>query len=118
MSCNLCSSDNKIAGPIWIGNIFDKSFLNVAINNTDDSNLLKLYENALLESSLPPLYYVTDNISQNLKISSFPVETILSQLNENNFTSSKTVLHSTGFRTNANINEINDILSKSSTRNI
>ena len=58
---------------------------------------------------MPPLYYVTDNISQNLKISSFPVETILSKLNENNFISSRTVLHSTGFRTNANVNEINKI---------
>ena len=118
LSCNLCSSDNKIAGPIWTGNIFDKSFLNIAINNTDDSNLLKLYENALFESSLPPLYYVTDNISKNLKISSFPVETILLKLKENNFLSSKTILHSTGFRTNANIEEINSLLSKISTSNI
>tara|TARA_B100000029_G_scaffold501768_1_gene575862 strand:+ start:63127 stop:64287 length:1161 start_codon:yes stop_codon:yes gene_type:complete len=118
LSCNLCSSNNKIAGPLWIGDIFDKSFLNIAINNTDDSNLVKLYRNAISESSLPPLYYVTDTISQNLKISSFPVETILSKLKENNFLSSKTILHSTGFRTDANVEEINSILSKTSTSNI
>ena len=118
LSCKLCSSNCKLAGPIWLGAIFDKDFLNKAIDLSNDSNLTKLFQIAISESSLPALYYVTDNISQNLKISSFPVETILSQLNENNFTSSKTVLHSTGFRTNANINEINDILSKSSTRNI
>ena len=92
-------------------------------NNIDfynQHNFIKknFYENALLESSLPPLYYVTDNISQNLKISSFPLETILSKLKENNFSSSKTVLHSTGFRTNANIEEINSLLSKISTSNI
>ena len=118
LSCDLCSSNCKLAGPIWIGDIFDKSLLNISINNSTDSNLTKLFEIAISESSMPPLYYVTDNISQNLKISSFPVEAILSKLNENDFISSRTVLHSTGFRTTANVNEINKILSESSTENI
>ena len=69
LSCDLCSSNCKLAGPIWIGNIFDKSLLNISIDNSTDSNLTKLFEIAISESSMPPLYYVTDNISQNLKIS-------------------------------------------------
>ena len=79
---------------------------------------MKLFEIALTEISMPPLYYVTDVISKNLGISSFSIDRIISKLHDYNLTGSRTILHPTGFRTNGNINDINRILSESSTNDI
>ena len=109
-SCNLCDADCKIAGPLWTGKLFDKLLLTESLKLSINTKLTKLLEIALTEVSLPSMYYVTDKISQDLRISSFSVEKIVEKLQNHGFESSKTVFNPKGFRTNGNISDINKLL--------
>ena len=55
---------------------------------------------------MPGTYYTVDEIASIMKASPPKLEKAIASLRENDFLSSVTVFNPTGFRTNANINEI------------
>ena len=109
--CNICSSNGLIAGPLWVGPIFNKETISQTLKQDISTNVSNLLTLSLDEISLPPTYYETDNISKILNISSFAVSDIIDRLISNGFTSSRTIFSSKGFRTNATFSEIKKILS-------
>jgi tRNA (guanine26-N2/guanine27-N2)-dimethyltransferase len=108
--CELCKSKISIAGPLWIGKIFDKAFIknmideipNLKINKSCEKTLHKCLD----ESEMSPTYFTLDEIAKKVKSSPPKLEKIISNLKENGFTSSVTSFNPTGFRTNAKIDEI------------
>ena len=100
-----------IAGPLWVGPIFNKETISQTLKQDISTNVSNLLTLSLDEISLPPTYYETDNLSKILNISSFAVSDIIDRLISNGFTSSRTIFSSKGFRTNATFSEIKKILS-------
>ena len=112
-TCELCQSENKIAGPLWIGKIFDKEFVKNMINEIPDviveKSCEKILQKCLDESEMPGPYYTLDEIASKLKSSPPKLENVISSLKNLGFISSSTSLNPTGFRTNANVEQIKKI---------
>ena len=75
---------------------------NLAIDKTCEKILYK----CLNESEMQATYFTLDEIASKMKSSPPKLEKAISNLQKNNFLASATAFNPTGFRTNANINEI------------
>ena len=110
LECELCKSKTRIAGPLWIGKIFDKEFVENMLleipNVKVDKNCEKILNKCLAESEMPGTYFTLDEIASKMKSSPPKLENAISNLQKNNFLASVTAFNPTGFRTNATINEI------------
>ena len=108
--CDLCNQENSIAGPLWIGKIFDREFIQNMIlevpNLEVDKNCEKTLGKCLAESDMPVTYFTLDEVASKMKSSPPKLENAILNLQKNNFQASITSFSPTGFRTNANINEI------------
>ncbi|HMK32317.1 MAG TPA: tRNA (guanine-N1)-methyltransferase, partial [Nitrosopumilaceae archaeon] len=64
--CNLCSSKMKIAGPLWIENLYDKDFVDAMVSEEKnlkvDESCLKFLEKCQEEVDMPPTYFTLDEI--------------------------------------------------------
>ena len=113
--CELCTSKNNIAGPLWISRIFDKKFVNNMILKISelsvDKNCEKILRKCLAESELPGIYFTLDEIASKMKSSPPKLEDAINNLQKNGFVASPTSFSPTGFRTNANIKEIITVFS-------
>ena len=115
--CELCKLKTSIAGPLWIGKIFDKEYVknmideipNLEINKSCEKTLYKCLD----EAEMPAIYFTLDEIAKKIKSSPPKLEKIILNLKEKGFTSSVTAFNPTGFRTNANINQIIEIFKSS-----
>jgi len=108
--CELCKLKIDIAGPLWIGSIFNKEFIQnmlLEIPNLEvDKACEKTLNKCFIESEMPGMYFTLDEIASKMKSSPPKLEKVISSLQENKFLASITSFNPTGFRTNANINEI------------
>ncbi len=115
IKCHLCDAELMYAGPLWIGNLFEKKFVEEMIkeepNFAVDKNCSKILQKCLLESEMPGTYYTLDEIASKMKSSPLKLEKAIEKLQENGFRASPTSLEPTGFRTNASIDEIKRIFS-------
>lgn len=108
--CQVCNSELMNAGPLWIGNLFEKKFVEQMIQ--EESNLVvdkacsKILQKSLFESEMPGTYYTLDEIASKMKSSPLKLEKAIEKLQENGFSASPTSLEPTGFRTNARIDKI------------
>lgn len=111
--CELCKSKIDIAGPLWIGEIFDKKFIEnmlIQIPNLQvDKICEKILNKCLLEAEMPGAYYTIDEIAKKMKASPPKLGDVIKKLQENSFVASVTSFNSTGFRTDAKINKIIEI---------
>ena len=108
--CELCKLRISSAGPLWIGKIFDKEFIQNMILEIPNLEVDKICEKTLFkclaESEMPCTYFTLDEIASKMKDSPPKLETAIKNLQKNNFFASSTSFCPTGFRTSANINEI------------
>ena len=108
--CEMCGKEIKLAGPLWIGEIFNKEFIQSMISELPklnvEKNCIKTLEKARDESEMPVAFYTLDEIASRMNSSPLKLEKAISCLRENNFIASPTSFSPTGFRTNATINEI------------
>jgi len=111
--CELCKLKISVAGPLWIENIFNKEFVqNMFDENTKletDKNCEKILLKVIEEAEMPATYFTIDEIASIMKSSPPKLEKTVASLRENGFLSSVTAFDPTGFRTNANVNEIIEI---------
>ena len=108
--CELCELKISIAGPLWIGEIFNKEFIQNMILEIPDLKVDKVCEKTLYkclaESEMPGTYFTIDEIASKMKSSPPKLENAVSNLQKNNFLASVTSFDPTGFKTDAKINEI------------
>lgn len=113
--CELCQSENKVAGPLWIGRIFEKAFIEEMIRQIPDfqveKSCEKILQKCLLESDMDATYFTLDEIASKLKTSPPKLQDIIENLEKNGFASSPTSFCPTGFRTNADIRQIMELFS-------
>ena len=114
LECELCKSKTSIAGPLWIGKIFDKEFVENMLQEIPNYKVDKICEKTISkcvkESQMPATYYTVDEIASKMKSSPPKLEVLIDNLQKNNFKSSVTAFCPTGFRTDAKINEITKII--------
>lgn len=110
IECELCKSKLSIAGPLWIGKIFDREFIQDMLTEIQKLKVSKICEKMLYkcieEAEISYPYFTLDEIASKTKSSPPKLEKILSNLNQKGFLSSSTSFNPTGFRTNARIDEI------------
>lgn len=113
-SCSLCGADLELAGPLWVGALFDREFaesmLGEASNYSVDKKCVKSLQKCVLESQMPACYYTLDEIAEVLRTSPLPLQETILRLQRNGFSASPTSFNPTGFRTNCTIDKIKEIL--------
>ena len=114
-SCEICNGSIDLAGPLWIGQLFEKQFLETIKdeipNYIVDKNCEKVISKSILESEKPGTYFTLDEIASKMKVSPLRLDRAISKLESNGFVASPTSLNPTGFRTNARIDQILEIFS-------
>ncbi len=124
MDCSTCHNKVTIGGPMWISSIFNKELITQIIDSIDDESAshtresIKLHSNvlkdfftiALNELDDYPYHYINDEIGKVLKKKVLSIVNIIELLNENGYLSSRTIFASNGFKTNASIMDIKNIL--------
>ena len=108
--CRKCGHETEIAGPLWIGKLFDKEFVRKMKNVKNDLIIDKRCERILdrseLEAELPAAYYTLDEIASTMKSAPLKLNDAIDRLTSNGFRASMTSLNPSGFRTNCEIDEI------------
>lgn len=112
--CSLCGADLELAGPLWVGALFEKEFveamLGEASNYPVDKKCEKSLQKCVLESQMPACYYTLDEIAEALGMSPLPLQETILRLQRNGFSAGPTSFNPTGFRTNCSIDKIKEIL--------
>ena len=73
---------------------------------TVDKVCEKTLQKCLAESEMPGIYFTLDEIASKMKASPPKLEDAIKNLQKNGYLASSTSFSPTGFRTNANIDEI------------
>ena len=113
--CKICYSKLNVAGPLWIGQLFEKEFV-MKMNEmvpklVVDKRCEKILEKCILESEMPPIYYTLDEIASKMKKSPLKMKNMIIKLQDAGFVASTTSLNPNGFRTDCSIDEILKLLS-------
>ena len=114
-SCIQCGHTYQIAGPLWLGDLHDRKLLKNVVTSKD-TNLGRRHANvldrAIEEIGMPPTYYVVDNISKRLLVSSPRLSTLLKELRAEGFKSCRSSFHPRGVRTDAPVEILSSIIKK------
>jgi tRNA (guanine26-N2/guanine27-N2)-dimethyltransferase len=118
--CGLCGNSFNLAGQLWVTRLFDKIFIekmdtsypkrsgtcvenNSAVNRSILSACLEEHDDI-------PYYFVTDEIATKLKTSPYSIEKVIERLSGSGYRASKTSFNTRGFKTDARIKDILDLL--------
>jgi len=108
--CEICNSKLDVAGPLWVGQLFEKEFV-MKMNEmvpklVVDKRCQKILEKCILESEMPATYYTLDEIASKMQKSPLKMKKAIKKLQDAGFVASPTSLNPTGFRTDCRIDEI------------
>jgi tRNA (guanine26-N2/guanine27-N2)-dimethyltransferase len=109
-TCNICSSKAKLAGPLWIDRLHDKSFVDSMIseekNLTVDKSCAIFLEKCQEETVMPPAYFTLDEIAHRKQTAPPSLANIIEKIKSIGHKATKTSMNPTGFKTDATIDEI------------
>jgi tRNA (guanine26-N2/guanine27-N2)-dimethyltransferase len=114
--CPECRKKMDYAGPLWIGPIFDKTFVGeMQLTNThsafrNSAKISKLLNLTKGEADAPPTYYVIDKLSGKVGVAAPSVAGVLKTLGEGGFTAASTHFNTRGIRTDASAFEMKNVL--------
>jgi len=113
--CEICHSKLDVAGPLWVGQLFEKEFV-IKMNEmvpklVVDKRCEKILEKCVLESEMPPTYYTLDEIASKMQKPPLKMKNMIKKLQDAGFVASPTSLNPNGFRTDCSIDEIIKLLS-------
>ena len=111
--CRKCAQDTEIAGPLWIGKLFDKEFVrkmkDVKTSLTVHKKCDRIIERSEEEAELPAAYYTLDEIASMIKSAPLKLNDAIERLRSHGYKASMTSLNPGGFRTNCEIDKITQI---------
>jgi tRNA (guanine26-N2/guanine27-N2)-dimethyltransferase len=114
--CSECGSKMSVAGPLWLGRIFDKKFCE-SMELEAKQNMFRLGEKtrkilalAKNEAEAPLTYYVVDKLCGALGSPVPPIKKVVEALNKHGFCSCLTHFHSMGIRTTASVTQMKGVL--------
>jgi tRNA (guanine26-N2/guanine27-N2)-dimethyltransferase len=107
LKCEECGNEYSVAGPLWIGSLFEEEFVKkmskeyTHLNHLHSKRLTRLLKEVEEELNEPPTYFVIDKITDKLGISVPPVKKVLQKIRSKGFTATPTHFNPRGIRTNA-----------------
>lgn len=108
--CRACNVENAVAGPLWTGALFDRMFVQDMAGMIPSLGLGRdcsgILEKAIQESEVPGAYYTTDEIAARTRSSPPRLGSLISVLRNRGHLASPTAFSPTGFRTDADMSEI------------
>jgi tRNA (guanine26-N2/guanine27-N2)-dimethyltransferase len=114
-SCERCNSKIESAGPLWIGGLHDRDFVNSMASEckkfTVDKACERILANCQKEIGMPATYFVLDEIARKMQAAPKSLEKTIDKLQKAGFKASPTSLNPSGFKTDARIDEILQLLS-------
>ena len=109
-TCEVCGAKLESAGPLWIGNLFDKAFVDTMITEQKKFLVDKSCEKTLFkcqgEIGMPSTYFTLDEIARKKQCAPLSLSKIIEKLENNGYNASQTSLNPSGFRTDARIDKI------------
>ena len=117
-TCPVCGEKLIHAGPLWLGNIQNKEFIQSMINEIENKKIntekqaLKLLNSCLQESDAPATFFDVHAICKSLKISAPKLDLIFDEIKNNGFKAIKTHYNPIGIKTDANIKDLEKIIMK------
>jgi len=114
--CSECGSKLNIAGPLWLGRLFDSQFVELLEN---EANQRKLGSERKIQGMLaimkteveaPITYYVVDKLCDCLNLPVPSVKKVIEALNREGYQASPTHFNSRGIRSNAPASRLREIL--------
>jgi tRNA (guanine26-N2/guanine27-N2)-dimethyltransferase len=114
-TCPVCGGRLGVAGPIWLGRIFDQDFIErmqrqLPIMESLDPRLRKLLEVTILEHDAPITYFVIDRLTDRLNIPIPKTVEIFDSLLDLGYIVTPTHFHPKGFRTDASSKVLSDVV--------
>ena len=115
-NCPVCGEKLVHAGPLWLGNIQDKEFIQKMIDESENKKIntekqaLKLLNSCLHEADAPATFFDIHSICKSLKISAPKLDLIFDELKNKGFIAIKTHYNPLGIKTDANISDLKKIL--------
>jgi len=114
--CSECGSKINVAGPLWLGKIFDRQFCELMEKETNQrpfkhrKKILKISGLIKNEVEAPITYYVLDKLCDALTLPVPPVRRVVEALRERGFQAFLTHFNSRGVRSNASAIEMKELL--------
>jgi tRNA (guanine26-N2/guanine27-N2)-dimethyltransferase len=112
--CEVCNLKAEIAGPLWIGNIYSKDFVNEMIIEEEkfevDKSCKKILERCRDETDMPPTYFTIDEIAHMKHSAPISLAKTIEKIQKAGFRASATSLNPAAFKTDARIDEILSII--------
>lgn len=130
--CRYCLRRSRLAGPLWVSEIYDKNLIDVVIKNIREDQMKiiqyddiyyasneiveKFFTIAKREIDSIPFHFLSDEFGKLLRSSTLAVGKIVQGLQEEGHLSSLTIFSPTGFKTTAHVSEIRNVICKISSR--
>ena len=113
-SCEICNAKSESAGPLWIGEMHDKTFVDSMLSEQTEFTVDRSCEKTLLkcqkEIGMPPSFFMLDEIARKMRDAPKSLEKTIEKLQKSGFNASPTSLNPSGFKTSARIDEIIQVL--------
>ncbi|UCE29292.1 MAG: tRNA (guanine(10)-N(2))-dimethyltransferase [Candidatus Bathyarchaeota archaeon] len=114
--CPECGSRMSVAGPLWLGKLFNEDFrllMEKWLNRRKlkERWILKLLSTLQSETEAPLTYYVIDRVCDRFNLSVPPLFDVISKLKNKGFQAVRTHFNSSGVRTDAPASVFTHILS-------
>ncbi len=114
--CPMCGEKYQKAGPLWLGSINDKNFIEDLIKTTEllklnkKDDVLKLFNTIYQESEGPVTFYDIHKLCKNLKISSPKINDVIDEIANRGYFISRTHFKSTGMKTDMPLDELKELI--------
>ena len=108
--CELCGGAMRVGGQLWTGLLHDREFVKRMLRQDQDTRCKKVLDAAAEEASGIPYYFRSDEISSRLRTNPHSVQKIIEKLKAAGFIASRTALNPGGFKTDARIDRILEVL--------
>ena len=108
--CLECGKKTKSAGPLWIGELFDRQIIEKSLKFAPTRKSKQLLAGALDEIGAPKTYFVVDKLCGSLGIPPPPLSKIIDVLQKNGFRAARTILNPKALRTDVTVLRLKEIL--------
>ena len=124
-NCPVCGSKLSLIGPLWLGDLWDKEFIEKAIDYAEKKIPLENRDKAMRilsrikrESSIEtPYYYTTDHIASRVKTFSPPLNKLMECVRSRGYYIERTHFDDKGLRTNAPFRDLIECIKETSGEN-
>lgn len=111
--CELCGSQTRVAGPLWTGKITDRRFTEEMMEEMPEawSESYEMLEKIHNEAEILTPFYDLHKLSSNLSVQVPKRDEVLDRIYDKGYPVARTHFSDTGFRTDAPLEDIKQIIS-------